>query len=112
MTVDTTIAQSYIDYLRNKHDVKVTITHFVGRAIGEALNRTPSLNGFIRFGKYIPHKTVNISFLVAIDGGKNLGNTKICDVQNKCIIDITNELNNKNLKFEILLQYLRTELLI
>ena len=35
MTVDTSVAQSYIQYLRNKHDVKVTITHFVGRAIGE-----------------------------------------------------------------------------
>ena len=98
MTVDTTIAQSYIQYLRKKHDAKVTITHFVGRAIGEALHKTPSLNGYIRFGQYIPHETVNISFLVALDDGKNLGNTKICDVQRKTIVDITNELNDHSLR--------------
>jgi len=97
LTVDTSIAQSYIEYLRHKHNTKVTITHFVGRAIGEALHRTPSINGYIRFGRYIPHDTVNISFLIAIDGGKNLGNTKICDVQKKTIVDISNELNNQAL---------------
>jgi len=94
LTVDTSIAQSYIDYLHKKHDTKITITHFVGRAIGEALHRTPSINGFIRFGKYIQHKSVDLSFLIALSDGKNLGNTKICDVHKKQIIDIANELKS------------------
>ncbi len=97
LTVDTSTAQSYLQYLQQKSGIKVTITHFVGRAIGEALQRTPSINGYIRFGKYIPHDTVNISFLVALNGGKNLGNTKICDVQQKTIVDIAQELQNKAL---------------
>ena len=92
--LDCTTVLSYIEYLREKHQKKITITHFVGRAIGEALHRTPSINGFIRFGSYVPHDTVNISFLVALDGGKNLGNVKVNDVQNKTIADIADALSS------------------
>jgi pyruvate/2-oxoglutarate dehydrogenase complex dihydrolipoamide acyltransferase (E2) component len=94
LTVDCTKALAYIEYLRQQHDEKITITHFVGRAIGEALHRTPSLNGYIRFGRYIPHDTVSISFLVAIDNGRNLGNTKITDVQKKKIVELSKELRS------------------
>ena len=94
ITLDCATVLSYIEYLRKKHDKKITITHFVGRAIGEALHRTPSLNGFIRFGSYTPHDSVAISFLVAIDGGDNLGNVKIDDVQKKTIVDIADALKS------------------
>lgn len=92
ISLDCTTVLSYMEYLKTKHQKKITITHFIGRAIGEALHRTPSLNGFIRFGSYIPHDSVAISFLVAMDDGKNLGNVKVEDVQNKTISDIADAL--------------------
>lgn len=92
ISLDCTKALSYLEYLKEKHQKKITITSFMGRAIGEAFHRTPSLNGFIRFGSYIPHDSVSISFLVAIDGGDNLGNVKVDDVQKKTIVDIADAL--------------------
>lgn len=94
ISLDCTKVLSYMEYLKDRHKKKVTITHFIGRTIGEALHRTPSLNGFIRFGSYIPHDSVSVSFLVAIDGGKNLGNVKIEDVQKKTIVDIADALKS------------------
>ena len=76
LTVDAKVALSYLNYRSCITGQKHTITHFVGRAIGEAIKRTPDINGFIRFGRFVPHKDVSLSFLVALEGGKNLGQVK------------------------------------
>lgn len=71
---------------------QVTITHLVGRAAGLALKDAPDLNGRIVFGKYIPHQTVDLSFLVAIPETQNLAKFKVCNIDQKTTQQIAAEL--------------------
>jgi len=47
---------------------KITVTHLVGKALALALREYPSINGRIVFGKYLPNKSVDVCFLVSIEG--------------------------------------------
>lgn len=92
LTVDATEAQRYLEWLRNKSGEKVTITHLVGRAVGEALKQCTSVNGRIRFGRYVPFDTVDIAYLVVLEGGKNLAKAKVENVDRKSVDGIAKEL--------------------
>jgi pyruvate/2-oxoglutarate dehydrogenase complex dihydrolipoamide acyltransferase (E2) component len=92
LTLDATEALAYIDHLRQTTGEKVTITHLVGKACGEALKKAPTLNGFIRFGTFIPHESIDIAFLVALEEGKNLAKAKVSCVDQKSVADIAREL--------------------
>lgn len=92
MTMDMTNALKYIEYLRKNSDEKITVTHLVGRATGLAFAKCPDLNGYIRFGKYYPHKTVALAFLVAVHGGKDLGKFKLENIDKKNTVEIAQEL--------------------
>ena len=91
LTVDATQALAYIEWARENTGEKVTITHLVGRAVGEALKQAPSLNGTIAWGAYRQHETVDLSFLVVLDGGKNLAKAKIARIDEKSCGDIAAE---------------------
>ena len=95
LTVDMTRAQRYLDELRGHSGEKVTVTHLVGKAIAEALRRAPTLNGRIMLGHYVPFDTVDIAFLVALEGGNDLAKAKICDVDKKSIVELAHELGER-----------------
>jgi len=92
LTVDVGEAKKYLAWLREKTGLKVTITHLVGKAVAEALARAPGLNGVIRMGRYVKHKTVDISYLVALEGGRNLAKAKIERLDEKSVADLGQEL--------------------
>jgi pyruvate dehydrogenase E2 component (dihydrolipoamide acetyltransferase) len=92
LTLDATEVLVYLDYLRQTTGEKVTITHFVGKACGEALKQAPTLNGYIRLGTFIPHETVDIAFLVSLEEGQNLAKAKVCNMERKSVTDIAREL--------------------
>jgi pyruvate dehydrogenase E2 component (dihydrolipoamide acetyltransferase) len=92
LTVDATEAVAYIAHLRQTTGERVTITHLVGKAVADALAKAPGLNGYIRFGKYIQHKTVDIAFLVALEEGADLAKAKICELDTKSVVDVAREL--------------------
>ncbi|MCP4808316.1 MAG: 2-oxo acid dehydrogenase subunit E2 [Proteobacteria bacterium] len=91
LTVDATQAVAYIEHCRATTGEKVTITHLVGRAVGEALAQAPTLNGRIVWGGFEPHDQVDLSFLVVLDGGKNLAKAKIENIDQKTCGDIAAE---------------------
>ena len=95
LTVDAKNALSYLAFRSQVTGQKHTMTHFVGRAIGQAIKETPDINGFIRFGKFVPHKEVAVSFLVALEDGKNLGQVKLSDVDQMQIQDVSKALMTK-----------------
>lgn len=82
----------YVEYLRQSTKEKITVTHIVGRAAGLALAQCPDLNGRIFLGTYYPHDTVDLAFLVSLEGGKDLAKFKICDVDKKTTVEIAREL--------------------
>jgi pyruvate/2-oxoglutarate dehydrogenase complex dihydrolipoamide acyltransferase (E2) component len=92
LTLDATEALLYLDRLKRSSGEKVTFTHLIGKCIGEALKRAPTLNGYLRLGSYIPHATVDIAYLVALEEGANLAKAKVCDVDKKSVSDIAREL--------------------
>ncbi|HCH61184.1 MAG: hypothetical protein CL927_19550 [Deltaproteobacteria bacterium] len=92
LTVDVTEARRYLEWLREKTGLKVTITHLVGKAVAVALSRAPGLNGVIRLGRYVQHTSVDISFLVALEEGRNLAKAKITDLDRKSVTELGQEL--------------------
>lgn len=91
-SIDMTNSQIYINKLRDDKGLKITVTHLVGKAIGIALRRHSGLNGRLLFGKFIPNDTIDVCFLVATGGGKNLAPKTIKNIDKKSIEDICNEL--------------------
>lgn len=92
LTVDATEALAYVAWLRETTGEKVTITHLVGKACAMALKATPQLNGRIRLGSFVPHDTVDITFLVALEEGKNLAKAKIHRYDGKSVAEAAKEL--------------------
>jgi len=92
LTLDATNVLLWLEHIRETTGEKVTITHFVGRAIGEALANAPSLNGYLRLNRYIPHKTVDIAYLVALEEGANLAKAKVDNIDKKTVAEIAAEL--------------------
>lgn len=92
LTVDATMADAWVRYQRERTGEKVSMTHFVGRAVGEALSKAPGLNGYLRWGRYIPHQSVSLAFLVALEEGANLAKAKVSDIDKKSTVEIAAEL--------------------
>lgn len=92
ISVDVGNVINYIEYLRKTSQEKITITHIIGRAAGLALAQCPDLNGRIFLGNYYPHKTVDLAFLVSLEGGKDLAKFKIENIDKKTTVEIAREL--------------------
>jgi pyruvate/2-oxoglutarate dehydrogenase complex dihydrolipoamide acyltransferase (E2) component len=98
LTLDATEVLAYLDHIRQTTGERATITHLVGKACGEALKQAPTLNGYLRFGAFIPHETVDIAYLVALEEGANLAKAKVNNVDRKSVTDIARELRELSRK--------------
>ncbi len=92
LTLDAEPALKYIAEVREKTGERVTITHFVGKAVAMALAATPGLNGRIRWSRFIPHDTVDIAFLVVLEGGADLAKAKVTELDKKPLSAVGQEL--------------------
>lgn len=95
LTLDVTEALRYIDHLRETTGEKITLTHLIGKALGEVLKREPTLNGRIFLGKYRPHESVDVCFVVAMKEGTDLGKATLRGVDKKSVVDIARELRER-----------------
>jgi len=93
LSVDMTNSLAYINKVRDDKSVKITVTHLVGKAVGKTLAKAPSLNGRLLFGKFIQNTSVDVCFLVATGGGKNLAPKTIRNIDKKSLVEICNELS-------------------
>lgn len=74
---------------------KISVTTAVVRALALALRDAPSFNSRLVLGRFIPHSTIDVSCLVALDDGKDLANAKIATADRKTLIEIAGELKSK-----------------
>lgn len=95
MALDTAQVRRYLEWLHQTTGEKITLTAFVGACVARALAKTPTLNGRIWLGRYIPHQTVSISFLVALEEGGDLGKAKITQADEKGPQGIARELRER-----------------
>ncbi len=96
MEVDAGPALAYIEKLRSQTGVKVTLSHFVGKAISETFAKHPEINVLQRFGTLYPRKQVDLFFQVASDvEGKDLSGATVRDADKKSVTDIARELTER-----------------
>ena len=75
---------------------RITMTHFVGKAVSESLRRHPEVNCVLRFGKLYPRSHITLFFQVATDpDGKDLSGVTVRDSENKSIVQIASEMNRR-----------------
>lgn len=73
----------------------VTVTHLVCKAVAEVLKRFPCLNGKLVFGHFVPYDTVDVSCLVAVDKGSDLGFACFRNADQKSLKEIALEASGK-----------------
>lgn len=95
-------ALRYLEQERKTTDEKLTITHYIGKAIAEVLALHPELNCEIRFGKFYPRQSIDLSFQVAIEDESEIIAKKhrhdlsagiVRRANEKTVIEIAKELN-------------------
>jgi pyruvate dehydrogenase E2 component (dihydrolipoamide acetyltransferase) len=94
LTVRMDKAMAYIEAFRQRTGVRLTVTHLVAKAVGEALRRCPDANAILRFNKIYLRQRVTLSTLVVqTDGGKvDLTSARIEDADKKNLREIALDL--------------------
>lgn len=95
VTVDATDALAYLDEVRERTGEKVTVTHLVGKAVAAALAAEPSLNGYLRMGRFVPHEQVALAFLVSMADGSDLAKARVDHVDRKPLATVAAELRGR-----------------
>jgi pyruvate/2-oxoglutarate dehydrogenase complex dihydrolipoamide acyltransferase (E2) component len=95
VTVDAGPALEYLERVRAETGEKVSVTHLAARAAAITLARAPSLNGRLLFGRYRPHDTVDLAFLVALREGSDLAKVKVERADQKSAAQIARELRER-----------------
>jgi pyruvate/2-oxoglutarate dehydrogenase complex dihydrolipoamide acyltransferase (E2) component len=95
LEVDMRPALAYLERIRASTGTKVTLTHFVGKAVAVTLALHPQLNCILRFGRLYPRKDVDVFFQVATDTlGKDLSGLTIRRADTKSIPEIALEMQS------------------
>ncbi len=95
MEIDAAPAMALVEKLRRETGVKVTITHLVGKAIALAFRDRPDLNGILRAGRIYLRDTIDVFFQVAFEGGENLSGAKVDRADEKTVVEIARELQER-----------------
>jgi pyruvate dehydrogenase E2 component (dihydrolipoamide acetyltransferase) len=91
LKVEAKNALSFIKKLNEKQETKITITHFLGKVMGNVLKSLPELNVMVRHNKIFLRDEVNIFFHVADKG--DLSGYCVKNVDDKSVVTLANELN-------------------
>lgn len=89
MDVEAEPALAYIEKLKEKTGLRITMSHYAGKVFAEAYKRHPGLNCILRFGKLYPRNTIDIFFQVATDKkGEDLSGMVVRDADKKSVAEI------------------------
>jgi pyruvate dehydrogenase E2 component (dihydrolipoamide acetyltransferase) len=92
LEVDASALLAFIEDARASSGTRLTVTHVVGRAVALALAAHPELNCSLARGRFVQRPTVDVSFVVAVDGGRDLSTVKVRNADEKPAVDIATEL--------------------
>jgi pyruvate/2-oxoglutarate dehydrogenase complex dihydrolipoamide acyltransferase (E2) component len=79
---------------------RVTPTHLVGRAVARAFVEVPDLNVQIRGGRMRPRPSIDVFFITAVAGGKDLSGVKIANTDRKPVVEVAAELASSSGKLK------------
>jgi pyruvate dehydrogenase E2 component (dihydrolipoamide acetyltransferase) len=89
---DATPLLAYMDAAREV-GVRVTPTHLVGRAVAHALHEVPDFNVRIRGSRVIPRDSVDVFFIAAVEGGRELSGVRVDHTDQKSVLEVASELH-------------------
>lgn len=93
--IDAEPVQQYIERIRAETSAHVTVTHVVGKAVADALALNPHLNTYLSRGRFVPHDSVDIFFVVAVGDGEDLSGVKVKNADQKSVVEIAEELRGR-----------------
>ena len=93
--VDAEALLSFVETARDATGVHVTVTHLVGRAVAVALAGHPDLNTRLDRGRFVPRDSVDVFFVVAVEGGRDLSGVKVRHADRKSAVEIAGELSRR-----------------
>jgi pyruvate/2-oxoglutarate dehydrogenase complex dihydrolipoamide acyltransferase (E2) component len=95
MDVDAGPLLDYIEDSRRTGGEHVTMTHLVGRAVAHGLAAVPDLRVRIAHGRVYERHSIDVFFIVATRGGRELTGVKVADADRKTAVEIAAELNRR-----------------
>jgi pyruvate/2-oxoglutarate dehydrogenase complex dihydrolipoamide acyltransferase (E2) component len=95
LQVDMTAALRFLEEIRERSGVRVTVTHLVIKAIAEALRRYPDSNAIIRRRWIYLRDRVDVFAQVVLDDGEDLGGMKIERADEKPIAEVAREMHER-----------------
>lgn len=75
---------------------RITPTHLVGRALAHALVEVPEINVQIRAGYARPRASVDVFFITAVSGGRDLSGVKVMNTDRKSVVAVAEELDRRS----------------
>lgn len=93
--VDAGAILAFVQTVRAETGAHVTVTHVVGKAVAQALSEHPELNVYKSRGRFLPHDSVDIFFVVAVDDGRDLWGVKVREADRKSVAEIATELTSR-----------------
>jgi pyruvate dehydrogenase E2 component (dihydrolipoamide acetyltransferase) len=91
---DATPLLAYMNAARET-GVRVTPTHLVGRAVALALHEVPDFNVRIHGGNVVPRESVDVFFIAAVEGGRELSGVRIDGADEKSVLEVAAELYDR-----------------
>lgn len=92
LELDCEKALAYLEQLRKKHHIKITMTHLIGRVVALTWRQYPQLNGMISRGKIYIRKNVDMFFQVKIENAETeLVGLTIKNADQKGIVEFSKE---------------------
>ena len=96
MDVDAEPLLAYVDETRRSGGGEhVTMTHLVGRAVAHGLAAVPDMRIRIAHGRVHERESIDVFFIVATHGGRELTGVKVTDADRKTAVEIAEELNRR-----------------
>jgi hypothetical protein len=92
LEVDATSLLAFIDEARRATEVRITVTHVVGKAIAHALAEHRDLNTRLYKGRFLPRASVDVFFVASVGGGQDVSGVKIVEADRKSLVEIAEEL--------------------
>lgn len=94
LDVDATAALAFIEASRAA-GLHVTPTHLVGRAVAHALVEVPEINVRLRGDQAIARGAVDVFFITAVRGGRDLSGVKVADLGRRSVFQLAGELGRR-----------------
>ncbi len=95
LDVDAGALLSFIEEVRRRTGVHLTMTHMVGRAVARGLTVVPELRMRLARGREYPRESTDVFFIVATEGGRELTGVTMRDVDRKSAVEVAEELTSR-----------------